>query len=309
MSSGGGGCYVNRALTSAGRHTTPPIRAHPGWHVLGGLLVLCWAVVLGAMFAGSGGGGGVVELSSGDLAGVLADEEVWLGAYNRGRKLGYVRSKIQRSGESVEIGQDTVLKLRLGDVRQEIVSSFKADLGGDSRLRGFEFQFRSGLLSARAEGRMRGDRLVVKARLGSETITRVLPLREAPLFDLTALKLLAARELKAGDRYRVTVFDPQTLSNRPVEIDVVGLEVVKVRKKMEPAVHLRRTLAGQPVDTWIDSRGRVLQQRTAFGLTLRREDRETAQAEPDDSGLAAKADLADLLRLLAPESLNSEEGR
>ncbi len=301
--------YVNRALTQSHRQTPPPNRAHPGWHVLGGLLVLAWVVVLFFMFAGPKEAGGVQELVPGDLSGVLADEDVWLGAYGRGRKLGYVHSEIRRSGDSYEIGQDTVLRLNLAGVEQRIESRLHAELGSDSRLRGFEFRFGSGGLSAQAEGRMRGDRLVVKARLGSQTVTRALPLDRAPLFDLTALRLLAARGPKSGERYRVTVFDPQTLSNRPVVIEVVGLEVVKMQKQMEPAIHLRRTLAGRPVDTWIDSRGRVLKERTAFGLTLRREDRETAMAGPEGTGPASEDDLADLLRLLAPDSLVDEEGR
>jgi hypothetical protein len=268
-----------------------------------------WVVVLCAMFAGPGEAVGVMELSPGDLGGALSEEEVWLGAYSRGRKLGYVHSGIKRSGDSFKIEQDTALKIRLGGVEQRISSRFFADLGDDFDLRRFEFEFSSGVLSAEAEGSMQGDRLVVQARLGSETVTRVLHLDQAPLFDLTALKVLAARGPKAGERYRVMVFDPQSLSNRPMEIEVVGLEVVKTRKKMEPAIHLRRTLAGRPVDTWIDSRGRVLEERTAFGLTLRREERETAVAEPEGGGLASEADLTDLLRLLSPDSLIKEERR
>jgi hypothetical protein len=299
--------YVNGALIPLDRQRPLPVRAHPGWHALGVLLVVCWLMVMGSMFAWPGEGGGARDLSSGDLSGVLADEEEWLGAYSRGRKIGYIRSKIKKSGELVTLEQETALKIRLSGIKQEIHSWFSADLGTDSGLRGFEFRFHSGLLSARAEGRVEKNRLVVKARLGSETVKRVLPLRQAPLFDLTVLKLLAARELKAGDRYRVTVFDPQTLSNRPVEIGVVGLEVVKVQGGMQPAIHLRRTLSGQPVDTWIDARGAVLMETTAFGLTLRREDRETAEAEIKDEGLAPEVDAADLLRLLAPESPKTKE--
>lgn len=299
--------YVNGALTSIDRQLSLSTRAHPGWHVLGGLLVAGWVVVMWLMLAGTGGSPGVIKLSSGDLAGLLVDEEEWLGAYSQGRKLGYVRSRISRSGDKIALEQDTVLKMRLGGAQQEIVSRFSAELGVDFALKEFKFQFRSGFLSARADGRMQKNQLVVRAQLGSETIRRVLPFDEAPLFDLTVMKLLASRELKAGDRYQVTVFDPQILSNRPVEIEVVGLEIVKVQKEMEPAIHLRRTLAGQPVDTWIDARGVVLKEQTAFGLMLRREDRETATAEPEDGGSAPEVDVTGLLRLFAPEPLGTKE--
>ena len=129
----------------------------------------------------------------------------------------------------------------------------------------------------------------------------------AQFSDRSHWKLLAARELKAGERYSVTVFDPQTLSNRPVEIDVVGLEIVKVQKDMEPAIHLRRTLAGQQVDTWIDARGVVLKEKTALGLMLRREDQETAMAGLADDGSAPEVDVTELLRLFGPEPLGTKE--
>ena len=299
--------YVNGALTKIDHQLPRSTRAHPGWHVLGGLLVVGWVVVLWLMLAGKGGSPGVIKLTSGDLAGLLADEEEWLGAYSQGRKLGYVHSRISRSGDKIALEQDTVLKIRMGGAKQEIVSRFSAELGVDFALKEFKFQFRSGFLSVQADGRMQKNHLVVRAQLGSETIRRVLPLREAPLVDLTVLKLLASRELKAGDRYQVTVFDPQTLSNRPVEIEVVGLEIVKVQKEMEPAIHLRRALAGQPVDTWIDARGVVLKEKTTFGLMLRREDRETATAEIEDSGPAPEVDATELLRLFAPEPRGTKE--
>jgi len=288
--------------------TDAPVRSPAGWHILGIFLVAAWAGVMGAMFIGSAGTGEALELSAADFTGRLPDEESWLGAYSQGRKLGYVHSRIRAAEDSYEIEQETFLKMRLAGSSQEITSRFSADLGGDFMLKEFNFQFRSAVLSARAEGRMEGKRLVIEARIGPEKSRLVLPLDSPPLFDLTVLKLLAARELKAKERYRFLVFDPQALSNRPVEIEVVGLEVVKVRKKMEPAVHLRRTLAGQPVDTWIDARGTVLQEKTAFGLTLRREDPQTAQKLPPD-GEAGEIDATELLRMLAPAAPEEKEGK
>lgn len=278
-----------------------PVKSPAGWHVLGGLLVATWLAVLGVMFFETAGSGAALQLSARDFTGRLDNEQTWLGAYSQGGKLGYVHSLIRVKEETYRIEQHTFLKMRLAGIKQEITSRFTADLDRDFMLEKFKFQFRSGVLSARADGRMEQKRLVVDAQIGSETSRLVLPLDAPPLFDLTVLKLLAARELKAGERYRVRVFDPQALSNRPVEIEVVGVEVVKVRGEMEPSIHLRRTLAGQPVDTWIDSRGAVLQEKTALGLTLRREDPETARVLPPDDE-AQDVDATELLRLLAPTS-------
>jgi hypothetical protein len=293
------------------RAATPidaPVKSPVGWHLLGGFLVAAWIAVLGVMFIKSSGTGEALELSAADFTGRLQDEDLWLGAYSQGRKLGYVHSQIRAKEDSYSIEQHTFLKMRLAGIAEEITSRFSADLGRDFQLEEFKFQFRSGMLSARADGRMRGGRLEVNAQIGPETSRLVLPLDAPPLFDLTVMKLLAARELTAGERYRVFVFDPQTLSNRPVEIEVVGLEVVKVRGEMEPSVHLRRTLAGQPVDTWIDARGAVLQEKTAFGLTLRREEPEAARELPPEDQ-AGEIDAAELLRLLAPAAPGPEEDK
>lgn len=295
-------------MMQAGTQTDAPVKSPASWHVLGGLLVAAWLAVLGVMFVETAGSGTALELSAGDFSGRLEDEETWLGAYSQGGKLGYVHSQIRAKEDGFAVQQDTFLKMRLGGIKQEITSRFTADLGRDFMLEKFRFRFRSGVLSARADGRMEQKRLVVDAQIGSETSRLVLPLDAPPLFDLTVLKLLAARELKAGERYRVRVFDPRALSNRPMEIEVVGVEVVKVRGEMEPSIHLRRSLAGQPVDTWIDSRGAVLKEKTAFGLTLRREDPEAGRILPPDDE-AQEVDAAELLRLLAPTSPGAQEGK
>jgi len=303
LTSGDARCSLMQVETRSEAQLRSPV----AWHVLGGLLVAAWLAVLGVMFIETTGAGVVLDLSSADFSGSLADEDLWLGAYSQGRKLGYVHSRIRGSGDAFTIAQDTLLKMRLGGTKEEINSRFRAELSNDYRLKEFKFRFRSSMLSAQADGRMEGNRLVVNAQIGSKMQKVALPLEAPPLFDLTVLKLLAARELKAGERYRVRVFDPQTLSNRPMEIEVVGLEVVKVRGEMEPAVHLRRTLANQPVDTWIDARGAVLQEKTAFGLTLRWEEPEAARTLPEDDDLASELDAAELLRLLAPPFHGAKE--
>ena len=124
--------------------------------------------------------------------------------------------------------------------------------------------------------------------MGGESGKRLVPLAEPPLFDLAVPYLVARQDLHAGARYRVTVFDPQTLTNRPSVVEVVGPEALSFGGELVPAVHLRSTTAGLRFDSWIDSDGRPFKQEIQGGLVLQREDPE--QVKSGVNGLDAEGE-------------------
>ena len=160
-------------------------------------------------------------------------------------------------------------------------------LGADMRLASLDFGMRAGPVRIQATGRVVPEGLELKVDIGGQPGERVLPMAEAPVFDLTLPYLLARQDLQPGDRYRVSVFDPQTLSNREAVVEVVGPEAVPDESgRLVPAMHLRRRAAGLALDSWVDARGRVYREQMEGGLTLVRTDRE--QATRDVVGLPAE---------------------
>jgi hypothetical protein len=245
-------------------------KAHPGWHVLGGALVAGWLLTMAVLFWP---GRGEAEVSlDGAAALVPVEGEEWMGAFLGGRRIGSVHSRTTRDGEGWRVDQESTLRLRAGELKQRLSTALSVRLDGRYRLRSFELSADSGPIALRSRGEVEPGALRVTLSLGGEIIERRLALREAPLLDLALPRLLAGQDLQPGRRYRVTVFDPQALSNAPVSVEVVGWEALPFEGQLTPAVHLRRQTAGVALDTWLDGKGRVLKEQTSLGLTLSRED-------------------------------------
>ena len=119
---------------------------------------------------------------------------------------------------------------------------------------------------------MQGDELHLKIQSGSspERLERRI-IVEPIVLPLNLYYTLAARGLKAGDTYRLRLFDPMTVSEGEATIVVREPEIVRWGGREEEAYRLQTTFAGLRTTAWVNERGEVLQEETPLGWTLVKE--------------------------------------
>lgn len=167
----------------------------------------------------------------------------------------------------------------------------------------FDFSLDSDGGRFEARGRVQGDTLLsvdVVAGGSPRTVTFRLP--EVPLFAAALpIRVALSGGLREGNRLRLPVFDPSTLSTRTVEVEVLGRDLLVVpdsavldpdtgrwragRMDTIPVWHLAERFGGVQVESWIDERGRVVRSSSALGFRMERtafelaqQDRETQRA-------------------------------
>lgn len=160
-------------------------------------------------------------------------------------------------------------------------------LGPTLALESFAVEWLGPLGPLSASGSVEGDSLLRLrvARGGPPDSTRV-PL-DGPVVPATslALRLAAERSLEPGDRLRVPVFDPLTLSRRIVRLEVLERATrtfpdsaemdsagrwYAARRDTVRAWLVERDVAGLPLRSWIDEDGRLLEADVGGGLRLER---------------------------------------
>ncbi|MBW1872350.1 MAG: hypothetical protein JRJ19_09805 [Deltaproteobacteria bacterium] len=266
--------------------------------------MLGWLVVLWVMFGFGRSLADVTDLQGSGLDNLLQESETWMGVYHRENKLGSIYSKTIKLPEGFRFEQHSRLMLNLAGSQQKVVTNLQVWLDKRQVFQRFELKLQAGPLKGQLNGKLDQGKLVVTINLGAETIEKIWPLDGPPIFNFALPKLLAQYDLRKGRRFRVTVFDPQTLTNQATEIEVIGPEVLKTSQGLKSTIRLRRSLAGNNLDTWIDEAGMVLQEEYALGLMLRKEDQAVANTEikvytkPD-----TVQDSASVLHLLMPDSL------
>jgi transglutaminase-like putative cysteine protease len=145
-------------------------------------------------------------------------------------------------------------------------------------LRRFEFSVDPGTGPTEVDGTLDGRRLDLRIRTsaGVRTETRVLP--EAPSLSLNLPRELVARGLEPGQSLERAVFDPLTLRNAPMRIEVQAREIVRAAGRPVPAFRVESRFAGIVTRSWVTDVGDVVREESPTGLLVVRETPEQAQA-------------------------------
>jgi len=268
---------------------------------LGVVLVMTWLLVMGTMFASQDHPQDAVDLDPSSLTHVLEQSDTWMGVYFHGRKLGFFHAQLGQRPPGFFYRQQAHLALRIAGKKQKINTRLSVRLDAGRAVEDFDFSVQAGELSVQVEGQVYDGGLRVELRLGKETIQRQWALARPPVFDFALTPLLARQDLSPGSRYRLPLFDPQTMRHRPVVVEVIGTEALATEGGLVPAIRIRRHLAGQQVDTWMDARGKVWQENYELGLSMRLESEATARAGMADlATIDIGQDMGEIMRLLAP---------
>jgi len=203
----------------------------------------------------------------------------WNGVYYRGDKIGFTVSQTVPKGDGFEIQEDGRLQMALLGATTPATISTRATVDREFVLKAFEFSLDPGTGAVGVRGSVNGSTIVltIQTPTGERTETRTLP--EPPALSLNLSRRLAASGLKAGAHYSWTVFDPATLRNAPVSVDVGRREIVFAQtSKPVPAFKVLMEYGGLKTTSWMTDTGDVVREESPIGLITVRETPQMAQA-------------------------------
>jgi hypothetical protein len=202
----------------------------------------------------------------------------WKGIYYRGDKIGFSVGQTTSTPDGYELREDGRLQMTLLGASTAVRLRSLAVVDRSFRLVRFDFSVDPGTgpteVSGEVEGRLLRFRVRTSAGERSETRT----LAEPPALALNLPRELVARGLAAGQTLRVSVFDPLTLRNAPMTVDVQAREIVRAAGRAVPAFRVETHFGGIVTRSWITDVGEVVREESPTGLLVVRETPEQAQA-------------------------------
>src|SRR2546428_34289 len=105
-----------------------------------------------------------------------------------------------------------------------------------------------------------------------------------PALPLTLSRRLAAEGRAPGQHRERAVFDPATLRNASMSLDVQAREIVRAAGRPVPAFKVHMQFGGLVTTSWITDVGEVVREESPMGLIVVKEtrDRATALAVPGE---------------------------
>jgi transglutaminase-like putative cysteine protease len=239
------------------------------------LVLVAWVLQMGALVRRAASPSSVALAA--DLANYGSSAQ-WRGIYYRGDKIGFSVGQTTPTESGYEIREDSRMQLILLGSDIPVRLSSRATVDRAFNLQAFSFSLDPGTGPTQVEGVLAGRRLQLTVRTpsGERRETRELP--EPPALSLNLGRTLAARGLETGRTFLVSVFDPATLRNAPMTLEVQAREVVRAAGRPVPAFRVEGRFAGITVHTWVTDVGEVVREESPTGLVVVRETSEQAQA-------------------------------
>ena len=247
----------------------------PASRLLSALVLVAWVLQMGALVRRAASSSSVALAA--DLAHYGSSAQ-WRGIYYRGDKIGFSVGQTTPTDSGYEIREDSrmVLILLGSDIPVRLTSRAVVDRA--FKLERFSFSLDPGTGPTEVEGSLDGLRLDLTVRTPSGERRETRELAERPTLSVNLGRALAAQGLETGRTLQVSVFDPATLRNAPMTLEVQAREVVQAAGRPVPAFRVEGRFAGITVHTWITDVGEVVREESPTGLLVVRETKEQAQA-------------------------------
>jgi transglutaminase-like putative cysteine protease len=262
------------------------------------LVLLAWIASLGLLVQRS------YLQASVSLAADLArygSEAQWRGVYYRGDKIGFTVSQAVATAEGFELQEDARLQMTLLGATTPAIIHTTARVDHGFGLRSFDFSLDPGTGPINVSGRLDGLTLTLTITSAGATRVESRALAEPPALMLSLARRLAGSGITPGSRHQWTMFDPATLTNAPVTVEVGGREIVRLADRPIPAFRVELAFSGLRTTSWITDTGEVVREESPLGLL--------SVAEPSDRAMALTIPEGVQADLLNASAVVPESGR
>jgi transglutaminase-like putative cysteine protease len=239
-------------------------------------ILIAWAAVTAALVNRA-----YLQASSASMATDLArygSNAVWRGIYYRGEKIGFTVSQTIAKGSGFELEESGRLQMALLGATTAATIRTIAHVDASFTLNAFEFSLDPGTGPTEIRGTVDGTHLTLDVKTPSGTRREERDLPEPPALSLNLSRRLASGGLVPGARYNWTIFDPATLRNAPVVVDVGKREIVRSGLTPMPAFRVEMQFGGLRTTSWVTDTGEVVREESPLGLITVREPPEQARA-------------------------------
>ena len=210
--------------------------------------------------------------------GAYGSSAAWKGIYYRGEKIGFSVGQVVPAEDGFELQEDGRLQMTLLGASTAARLRTVARVDRSFGLRSFSFTLDPGTGAIEVRGRVDGRRLALTTRSAAGSRTEVRDLGEPPALSLNLSRRLAAGGLVPGARHVFSMFDPATLANAPLTVEVIGRDVVRAMRRPIPAFKLRMTFGALVSTSWVTETGEVVREESPMGLVVVKESPDTATA-------------------------------
>ncbi|MCJ7746508.1 MAG: hypothetical protein MUP27_02095, partial [Desulfobacterales bacterium] len=196
------------------------------------------------------------------------DRETWMNIFQQGERIGYAHRQFFKTVEGYRIFESVFMQINLMGMVQDVRFKTEGNFHHDLTLSSFDFELQSSLFHFKARGVLKGKILTLfTGKRGLEQKIDF-PIEKKTYLSVGILEALIHENLKPGYSRTLHIFDPTTVTQRPVKVDVLSEETIQIMGRQERAKKVSVHFMGVPQFAWIGENGTVLKEEGPLGIRL-----------------------------------------
>jgi hypothetical protein len=209
-----------------------------------------------------------------------ADREIWMNIFQSDSKIGFSHTRFSTGIDGYRLQESVLMRINTMGMVQDINLKTRGGLKPDFSLADFDFELSSGRFNFNVNGSVSGNALTIRTNSAGTSRRTEIPLKAKPYLLPAITAALAAAKLKTGDRYSFDIFDPATMGQTPVLVEIMGQEEIDIMGAQTSATKISLNFKGTSQLAWIGKDGDILKETGILGIRLEKTTREDALRAP-----------------------------
>ena len=230
------------------------------------------------------------------------DKETWLNIFQGDRKIGFSHARFSKEKDGYHLQESVLMRINTMGMVQDINLKTRGRLNSDFSLADFDFVINSGRFSFTMNGSVSGKVLSVRTSSAGTSRKTDIPIKTKPYLLPAITTAISTIELKTGDKYTFDIFDPATMAQTPVIVEVVAKEDIQIMGDSRSATKVALNFKGISQYAWIGENGDVLREEGLLGIHMVKTTREEALG---NLAVASSEDLTQIASIASNVVLDS----
>jgi len=200
--------------------------------------------------------------------------DTWHEIYQEEEKIGYSHRRVIPRSDGYKISETTFMRINTVGMVQDINVLTTGILAKDMSLSEFTFELKSSRFNFKASGKV--DRNSIQLKINGQS--SVMPVKTPIYLTSGIFDAVSAVDIKAGDTRTFNIFDPASMSQRPIKVTFIGMEKVRIMGREVNTRKLETDFMGAKHTAWLSLSGEIMQETGPLGITLKKSEAKKATA-------------------------------
>jgi hypothetical protein len=207
----------------------------------------------------------------------VTERDTWMNIFQNKRKIGFSHSTFSKHDTGYRLKETVFMRINTMGMVQDINLKTEGMLHPDFTLASINFEINSGRFQFAVNGTLSGNVMTVHTKsTGDSRKIEIKKVKEKPYLFAGILNAVTSTKPSPGDKFVFHIFDPGTMVQQPVHVEVIGHEQIELTGNQTPATKISLSLKGATQLAWIDDNGDVLKEKGLLGIQLEKTDRQDA---------------------------------